>query len=220
MNARLFGFSAIALVALLAASSHQASATTCSGEYTASNGTTTLPGRDIGTVESGCEIGPFVSTGPGVGAGTNLSGTPASVSGSADPSIYQFEWAGGNLTIEELLGNNGTGDNIYVELGLASDTLNTNDSLSSIIASVSIPHQSGPTTTPTYIIDDMYLAAGTYVLDNYLDDSGAVTDPAYAVLFTPVSATPIPAALPLFISGLGFVWMFGWRRKGKAAAAV
>jgi hypothetical protein len=32
------------------------------------------------------------------------------------------------------------------------------------------------------------------------------------------SATPIPAALPLFASGLGALGLLGWRRKKKAAA--
>jgi hypothetical protein len=31
--------------------------------------------------------------------------------------------------------------------------------------------------------------------------------------------TPIPAALPLFASGLGGLGLLGWRRKRKAAAA-
>ena len=34
----------------------------------------------------------------------------------------------------------------------------------------------------------------------------------------PASATPLPAALPLFASGLGALGLLGWRRKRKAAA--
>jgi hypothetical protein len=34
---------------------------------------------------------------------------------------------------------------------------------------------------------------------------------------SPVAATPLPAALPLFASGLGALGLFGWRRKKKAA---
>jgi hypothetical protein len=37
---------------------------------------------------------------------------------------------------------------------------------------------------------------------------------------TLVTATPLPAALPLFASGLGALGLFGWRRKRKNAAAV
>ncbi len=36
----------------------------------------------------------------------------------------------------------------------------------------------------------------------------------------PTSATPVPAALPLFATGLGALGLLGWRRKRKAHAAV
>jgi hypothetical protein len=32
--------------------------------------------------------------------------------------------------------------------------------------------------------------------------------------------TPVPAALPLFASGLGALGLLGWRRKRKAAAVA
>jgi hypothetical protein len=35
-----------------------------------------------------------------------------------------------------------------------------------------------------------------------------------------VAATPLPAALPLFTTGLGVVGLFGWRRKRKAATSL
>jgi len=216
MSTRILGLAAVASVALLAVGGGQASAsavTVCSSEYTAANGTTTLPATDIGTVQSGCEIGPFVAD---EGGGTNLSGTPANVSNSHNPSIYQFEWNGGNLTIEELLGNNGTGT-IDVELGLLSSGLSANNiSLSSPLATVSI--SGGPSSTPTDIITNLNLAAGTYVLDNFV--AGSLTDPNYAVLFAPVSATPLPAALPLFVGGLGVLGLLGRRRKRKSAAVA
>jgi hypothetical protein len=225
---RIIGLAVIASVALLGGGSGQASATTtCSGEYTASNGGTTIAGAtNIGTVQSGCEIGPYFSTTTGVG--TNLGNTPASVSDSANPSIYEFTWGGGNLTILETLGNNGIKNNINIELGLSTDTLNLNNTLSSDINSVSILYQSGPTTTGTYVLNNYDLAAGTYVLDTYLGSCGAgqscsdndtSTDPVYAVGFTPdVSATPLPAALPLFAGGLGVMGLLGRRRKRKAQA--
>jgi hypothetical protein len=37
---------------------------------------------------------------------------------------------------------------------------------------------------------------------------------------TPLSATPLPAAFPLFASGLGVMGLLGWRRKRKNAAAA
>lgn len=38
--------------------------------------------------------------------------------------------------------------------------------------------------------------------------------------FADYTATPLPATLPLFATGLGALGLFGWRRKRKAAAQV
>ena len=37
---------------------------------------------------------------------------------------------------------------------------------------------------------------------------------------TPVGTTPLPAALPLFATGLGGLGLLGWRRKRKAQAVA
>lgn len=53
----------------------------------------------------------------------------------------------------------------------------------------------------------------------FVNSSGAPID---AILYEFVSnelATPLPAALPLFASGLGALGLLGWRRKRKALAA-
>ena len=36
----------------------------------------------------------------------------------------------------------------------------------------------------------------------------------------PIASTPLPAALPLFATGLGAMVLFGWRKKRKAAPAI
>jgi len=225
MSTRILGLAVVASVALLAVGGGQALASsTCTSEYTGSNGGTTISGATV--IGAVCEIGPYFSSTNGVG--TNLSGTPASVNTSANPSIYEFTWGGGDLTILETLGNNGIGNNINIELGLSTDTLNSNHTLSSAIASTTIPYQSGPTTTGTYVLDNYDLAAGTYVLDTYLGSCGAgqdcsagtSTDPNYAVGFTPITTTPLPATLPLFAGGLGAMGLLGRRRKRKNAAAL
>jgi hypothetical protein len=48
-------------------------------------------------------------------------------------------------------------------------------------------------------------------------DSAGHTD---AVLLTPVSTTPLPAALPMFLSGLGVISLFGCCRKRRVKAAL
>jgi hypothetical protein len=62
------------------------------------------------------------------------------------------------------------------------------------------------------------------------DTSGTVSacadelDTSFVTVFSaapvPVSATPLPAALPLFATGLGAMGLFGSRRKRKAQAAI
>jgi hypothetical protein len=47
-----------------------------------------------------------------------------------------------------------------------------------------------------------------------------VSDPNRWTLTVAVSETPLPAALPLFATGLGALGLLGWRRKRKAKLAV
>ncbi|HEX4260971.1 MAG TPA: PEP-CTERM sorting domain-containing protein [Acetobacteraceae bacterium] len=183
--------------ALMVGVSSQASAAACSGTYfglgTAgeANGTQTLPGTDVGTVQAGCQIGNLATN--------NSSGTGVFVSPGATPSIFQFEWGGGNLQIQEALGNNGTlPGGIDVELGLAANTLNGNGSLGSAISSInfSAPFVFGAFET----LFDANLAAGTYVIDTY---SGTpAIDPTFQVNFTPGTSVPEPASLAILGAAL------------------
>jgi len=71
---------------------------------------------------------------------------------------------------------------------------------------------------------EMSLSNGTTVFDcsqpcadfqyNIISQSGATFPPLTG------GATPLPAALPLFATGLGALGLFGWRRKRKGAAAL
>jgi hypothetical protein len=53
----------------------------------------------------------------------------------------------------------------------------------------------------------------------YVDASTTYDQLDYAV-FTAAAETPLPAALPLFASGLGGLGLLSWRRRKKKAAAV
>jgi hypothetical protein len=46
------------------------------------------------------------------------------------------------------------------------------------------------------------------------------TTPDPFVAWTTAAPTPLPAALPLFATGLGALGLFGWRSKRKSAAAI
>jgi hypothetical protein len=51
--------------------------------------------------------------------------------------------------------------------------------------------------------------------------NGGVTGcPTFSPTNMQLSQTPLPAALPLFATGLGVMGLFGWRRKRKAAAVA
>jgi hypothetical protein len=56
--------------------------------------------------------------------------------------------------------------------------------------------------------DNTFVSFGTAVSDGV----------AITALFHDVSDTPLPAALPLFATGLGALGLLGWRRKRKAVA--
>lgn len=69
-----------------------------------------------------------------------------------------------------------------------------------------------------------FLANGNQTAYAFFDDSGAGPDKDYddmvvridVVVPPPVTPVPLPAALPLFASGLGAIGVLAWRRKRKA----
>lgn len=182
---------------------------TLSPDYTCLNGATTLPGTNVGTVGfiSGDvdEIGNISLYNSGSGG--------AFVNSGNNPSIYEFTWGGGALDITEEIGNNGTALNgIDVELGLAaSNSLNSDESLSSEIASIHIPYSSGP--SGFYTVYDASLAAGTYVLDTYLAGSD-VGDPNYQTDFAAGTAS-VPEPASLAVLGASLVSFSAMRRRRR-----
>ena len=69
------------------------------------------------------------------------------------------------------------------------------------------------TTTPAFYQLGYVTSDGSYFYSALGSTGGSVS-------FTPVSTTPLPAALPLFATGVGAMGLFGWRRKRKNAAAL
>ena len=75
--------------------------------------------------------------------------------------------------------------------------------------------------TPTYTLVLNSLAESqVFELTNSLFSAAlrSVEDPTLTITTPSTSATPLPAALPLFATGLGALGLLGWRRKRKAAA--
>jgi len=76
------------------------------------------------------------------------------------------------------------------------------------------------TTIPKYVevtFDVIATGSDTLTFSSFDIPSALALDD---VTVTSVSATPLPAALPLFASGLGALGLFGWRRKRKNASAI
>ncbi len=129
-----------------------------------------------------------------------------------NPSNYEFYFAGGSaLTITEKIGNNGIGNAVDVEL------LSWDGTTASLLKSIQIPFTSGPSLTYTLLSNEV-LAAGNYIISTFLA-IGNVVDPNYQINFS-LNQSPIPAALPLFATGLGAFGLLGWRRKRKNAATL
>jgi hypothetical protein len=60
----------------------------------------------------------------------------------------------------------------------------------------------------------MWQHTDPYTISTAWNETGSVQR---TVLVDPIAPVPIPAALPLFVSGLGVMGLLGWRRRRKAA---
>lgn len=74
--------------------------------------------------------------------------------------------------------------------------------------------QDTPTGTNTVTVDVLGYIDSLH-LSQFTNAQGGFIDPSTDL--TPAAATPLPAALPLFASGVGALGLLGWRRKRKAA---
>lgn len=177
-----------------------ASAAPCTNIYNTAAGTQTFPGTYVGTVGNGptdiCQIGYAAQN------------SVAVVDGSHTPVIYEFYYGGGNLQIDEKLGNNGTlQDGVYVKL-FSLDSIG-DTSGTQIGSELHIPYTSGP--SAVYNLFTGYLASGYYAVSD-----SATEDPRYMISFTstPGTGAPEPATLAIVggaLAGLGSLR----RRKAK-----
>jgi hypothetical protein len=176
--------------------------------YNDANGAQTFPGTFVGTVSAlgVCQIG------------TGHSNTgPTLISPSVNPSIYEFYFGGGALSITESVGNNGTltsgWDVELLSLATQSSTSGT------VLSSINIPYSSAPS-GPFSLITNMSLGAGYYSISNYIGNISA--DPQYQLNFSfpGGGAVPEPAAWALMVLGLGSVGAVVRNRRRTSLAAA
>jgi hypothetical protein len=108
-------------------------------------------------------------------------------------------------------GNNGTNSSRFFDV--VSDTGST----SAILETVNLPvTTSAHSITVDPLTGDVFVPlAGT---SGPMGVNSCPTSLGCIEVFGSVSATPLPATLPLFATGIGAVGLFGWRRKRKNAA--
>ena len=95
-----------------------------------------------------------------------------------------------------------------VTLGMGADSLGISDPLGPVAA-----HFQDPMTL-TYLDANGNIIPDLVLFDSNID--GII--PVSGQDLSPTTATPLPAALPLFATGLGALGLLGWRRKRKARA--
>jgi outer membrane lipase/esterase len=132
--------------------------------------------------------------------GADIAGMIAAV--EADPTLYGFTAA----TVFPGIVGTGTGSACATQTGAGAITSGwgqwcaNKTTASTLYASLT----SANSELTSFFSDDQHLsAAGQLIEANYV----------YSLI-----VTPLPAALPLFASGLGALGLLGWRRKRKAAA--
>jgi hypothetical protein len=108
-------------------------------------------------------------------------------------------------------GNNGSNTTRFFDV--------ISDSTDAVIQTVDLP-----TTTSAHSITvdpfngDVFVPlAGTAAVDPC---PASFANPGCIAVYAPVSATPLPATLPLWATGIGAIGLLGWRRKRKALAVA
>jgi hypothetical protein len=133
---------------------------------------------------------------------------------SHDASKYTFDNPGGGNIVAQLLGGSASSLSLtafgpVTKLSLFTETNATNIPLESLAGLTDWGQ------TPGLLHGVLSSLFGKFEVT----DLGSVTFSIALAPVTPVAATPIPAALPLFVFGLGGLGFLGWRRRQGQGAA-
>jgi hypothetical protein len=176
----------------------------------------------------------FFGTGTDIGSGTLTTGALAPTCGTPPACSYQSP-PGNTIT-----GITGTWDGFTITGLVAPGLLDLNNNVlylspNQTLLDASVGGQPGglaffvsnytgnnvpvPTDVVVELFFDTTLQAYAAVTANTSFGCCSLAT-AGDFIVTPVNATPLPAALPLFSTGLGALGLLGWRRKKKAAIAA
>ena len=134
-----------------------------------------------------------------------------------------YTWGGGTSAETWLNPSFSINANRNITIDTVTGSLSQTGSLDTLWDNDYLAFLAGPTLTLTvdgYNVAITLLAVPSTGGSNF-DGSNPWTQPPqdmFAQFDISVAQTPLPAALPLFASGLGALGLFSWRRKRKAAA--
>jgi hypothetical protein len=214
----------------------QALATTLTGQIAVTNSSTAAALGFVGSYyQIFGEYGLATNSSQGLDVSFSDSSAPFSILGTNGPDAT-YPYLGGVVGFASTSNDLGAGSRNYAYLaGTVAGTATNQNSFSTasgvpeLSQSVLWSLSAGNLLTASWVNTDSSIVAATIVF--YQPDkvfllvgdlaafSASFGGTATPVNFTFVATTPIPAALPLFATGLGLVSFIGWRRKKLAAAA-
>jgi hypothetical protein len=161
----------------------------------------------------------------------NLTGGSSSISFGLSNPIFEAQAPNASptnpinltfsMTFSGLLGGSADAGGTYTSEATAQFGYQSNDTPFPFIPVVSFDQvlSGGPSDSKNSVIGPQTLT-GTWTLGSSGDFFLFASAEAQSSAREGVGATPLPAALPLFASGLGAMGLLGWRRKRKNAAAI
>jgi hypothetical protein len=193
----------------------QTDATTAFNALAGQLPTTNLTGIDLGGLNLNAGVYNFSSS-------AFLNGT-LNLNFSAANQTFVFQTGStlitGSGSAVTVSGAGASTGSVYWEVGSSATLGTTTAFLGNIIASTSISLDTGATDLCGRVFA---LTGGITMQGNTISNGCTGSSGSGSGGFTGggVSATPLPAALPLYFTGLGVMGLLGWRRKRKGSAAI